>query len=75
MNYDYGDDVVFRMNDAEGKPVEKPGTVVGITVVDNAELAKDLKQPMGAVLYTVEFGDGSDQLVLESSLTPLTDPE
>lgn len=69
MKYDYGDDVVVKAQDQSG--VEKPGTVVGISPVENAEQSRIFAYPIGTVLYTIEFGDGSDALLPEERLEPL----
>ena len=50
MKYDYGDDLIFHGYDANGNVVEKPCTVVGITVVENPRLAETLQRRLGAVL-------------------------
>ena len=68
MKFDYGDEVVLRtMNDA-GNAVEKLCYVVGITPVETDRQAKHFARAIGDVLYTVEFGDGTDLLVLETDL-------
>jgi len=71
MKFDYGDGVVLRIKDEAGKVVEKECEIVGITPVENEEQAKDFKYPVGTVLYTVEFGDGTDALVSEGDLRPV----
>lgn len=38
----------------------EPRVVVGITPVDNEALASAFSYQLGTILYTVEFGDGSD---------------
>ena len=68
MKYDYGDDVVFKTRDETGNVVAKPCTVVGITQVETEEQSRALKSARGSVLYTVEFGDGSDAFVPEEQL-------
>ena len=40
-------------------------TVVGITILDTEEQALALSTPLGGVLYTIVFGDGSDAFVPE----------
>lgn len=71
MKYDYGDDVVFKIKDQIGTITAKSGTVVGITPVENVEQSKAFKHPLGTILYTVEFGDGTDALLSEELLAPL----
>ena len=70
MKFDYGDDVILRSHDASGNLITKPCTVVSITTVDNEEQSRALKALVGSVLYTVEFGDGSDAFVPENQLEP-----
>lgn len=61
--FDYGDSVLLEQPGDTGRSVSEPCAVVGITV-----LAHDVSHPIGTVLCTVEFGDGSDALVPESAL-------
>ena len=68
MKYDYGDDVIIKSRDRTGSVLVKPATVVGITAVDTEEQSRALNFPVGSVLYTVEFGDGSDAFVPEEQL-------
>jgi len=70
MKFDYGDEVVFRTKDDAGSEADKSCSVVGITPIEREEQAEYFKRPVGSVLYTVEFGDGSDALVSESDLLP-----
>lgn len=58
MQHDSGTVVWVR-----GHP--EPGEVVGITMVENATQAAALGYPIGSVLYTVEFGDGSEMFLSE----------
>jgi hypothetical protein len=46
----------------------KPCAVVGITPIETLEQVELFGYPMGTVMYTVEFGDGTDKLVMESDL-------
>jgi hypothetical protein len=71
MKYDYGDEVLFKGIDEGGEAVIKQCSVVGITEVQSQRQAEMLASPIGAVFYTVEFGDGSDRLVSEDVLSPL----
>jgi hypothetical protein len=73
IKFDYGDEVVFRTQDESGASVAKQCSVVGITPVETAAQSIALSHPVGAVLYTVEFGDGSDKLVPEDQLEPMTE--
>ena len=56
MKFDYGETVQLA-----GTP--RSCEVVGITAVESVQEAETLNVPIGTVLYTVEFGDGSDALV------------
>lgn len=71
MKFDYGDEVIFKGVDGTGRPIERPGAVVGITEVQNSKQAETVGYPIGTTLYTLEFGDGSDQLVPEDRLASL----
>jgi hypothetical protein len=68
MRFDYGDEVIIRTKDGSGNVSEKRCAVVGITHVENEEQAAHFKYPIGTVLYTVEFGDGTDALAPEDDL-------
>jgi len=68
MKFDYGDEVVLRTKNDSGSVAENWCAVVGITPVASDEQAIHFKYPVGTVLYTVEFADGSDKLVSESDL-------
>jgi hypothetical protein len=70
MKFDYGDSVILRQTDDSGTTVERPCEIVGITPIETEAHERNFKKPRGTVLYTVEFGDGSDQLVVESDLRP-----
>lgn len=71
MKYDYGDEVLVNAPDPKGSVLARPGTVVGISSIENAEQARALEYPIGTLLYTVEFSDGSDGLIPEDHLAPL----
>jgi hypothetical protein len=71
MKFDYGEEAVARIKDDAGSVIEKRCAVVGITPVENEEQAKHFQRPIGTVLYTVEFGDGTDELVPEADLRPV----
>jgi len=64
MKFDYGDSVQLAAN-------LKPCEIVGITSVESTQQAETFKVPLGTVLYTVEFADGSDALVPEIALKAL----
>jgi len=69
MQFDYGD--LVRVDTADQSHSGRAGSIVGITPVETDEEALHFKSPKGTVLYTVEFGDGSDALIHESSLVAL----
>jgi hypothetical protein len=71
MKFDYGDEVKLRTKDETGTVAEKPCAVVSITTVESDEQARYFKRPVGTILYTVEFSDGTDALVAEADLKPL----
>ena len=50
----------------------EPCAVVGVTPVDNEALASAVNYPLGTILYSVEFADGSDALVPEEHLVAPT---
>ncbi len=71
MPFDYGDTVLVYWP-FESQP-RRGGSVVGVTPVESEGQAALFGFPVGTTLYTVEFADGSDALVPESSLTPTGD--
>ena len=72
MKWTYGDSVQTVVSDGGASPVVRSGAVVGITVVEDARQSELFAYPPGAVLYTVEFSDGSDALIPEAALLPFT---
>ena len=68
MKYDYGDDVVLKTEGLNGVILKKTGTVVGITIVENDNQVPIFGHPIGTILYTVEFGDGSDSMIPEENV-------
>jgi hypothetical protein len=64
MKFNYGDSVQLAVT-------LKPCAVVGITSVESVQQAEAFKVPLGTVLYSVEFADGSDALVPEAALEVL----
>ena len=68
MKYDYGDDVILKTLDESVNVLARPCTVVGITPVETQAQSLALNSPLGSILYTVEFGDGSDAFVPEEQL-------
>jgi hypothetical protein len=68
MKFDYGDEVIAGIKDDARNVVEKRCVIVSITPVETEEQSRHFKRPIGTVLYTVEFGDGSDALVTEGDL-------
>jgi hypothetical protein len=70
MTFDFGDEAVFTTTDETGNIVRRTCTIVGITTVDDERQSAIFRYPSGTVLYTVEFSDGSDLLVVEETLQP-----
>jgi len=68
MKYDYGQAVICKLLPVGGIDTTKLCSVVAITPVETADQAKIFGYPPGTVLYTVEFGDGTDRLVSEDDL-------
>lgn len=71
MRWTYGDEVaVVTANEREAFQT-RPGVVVAITTVESLALSSAVAWPVGTILYTVEFEDGSDALIPEAKLLPL----
>ena len=69
MKFDYGDEVVVTRTDKDGPAsMHLKGSVVAITNVSSESESDVFGYPVGTVLYTVEFADGSDDLLPEESL-------
>lgn len=66
--FDYGQEVRYSPKTDPQLPSERKCIVVGITKVSTEEQSNAIQYPIGTVLYTVEFGDGSDMLVPEANL-------
>jgi len=49
----------------------KPCSVVAITPIEDAKQVEIFGHPLGTIMYTVEFADGTDKLVSESDLTAI----
>jgi hypothetical protein len=71
MNFDYGDRAIAKTKDDTGRVTEQKCVIVGITPIDSEEQAKHFNCPVRTLVYTVEFGDGTDALVLEADLQPM----
>lgn len=69
MKYDYGQAVICALSTAEGIVTMKPCSVVAITPIENSEQVEQFGYSIGTVMYTVEFGDGSDTFVAEQDLS------
>jgi len=70
MKFNYNDVVMVRIKDDTGNIGKKPGWVVCMEPVEieNDEQVRHFGFPIGSVVYTVEFQDGTDALVAESDL-------
>jgi hypothetical protein len=68
MKFDYGDEVWVRSVNDAGSVVETRGVVVSITPVESDGQATHCGHATGSVLYTIEFGDGTDALISEGDL-------
>jgi hypothetical protein len=68
MKYDYGQQVNYSPSSKQDM-VMTPCSVVAITTVDNPKQAEIFGYPQGTVVYTIEFGDGTDKTVSEEELS------
>jgi hypothetical protein len=67
MKYEYGEEVLYTFA-VGGIVTRKRCCVVAITPVETAKQAEVFGYSVGTIMYTVEFGDGSDKLVPEGDL-------
>lgn len=72
MKFVCGDSVQLAITGEDGEALLKSCEAVGITSVESVQQAVAFRVPLGTVLYTVEFGDGSEAFMPESALSPLT---
>lgn len=70
VRFDYGQ-AVLHESLAAGMITTRPGSIVGITPVETPTQVVHFGYPLGTVLYTIEFSDGTDQLVPESELSEM----
>jgi len=68
MKFDNGDEAVLSIKDDTRNVRERLCCIVSITPTESDEQARHFGQRVGDVLYTVEFGDGTDKLVSETDL-------
>jgi hypothetical protein len=66
--YDYGDEVTYKHLHENGSLGSDVCVVVAIAAVETDHQSQHFGHPVGTVLYTVEFGDGSDKLVAEGEI-------
>ena len=71
--YKHGDAIQVKPS-IENKSI-RVASIVGITVVETADMAKHFNASVGTVFYTVEFPDGSDALVPEDFVQLITETE
>ena len=71
MKFDYGQAVLREPPSQKGMVTKRPGSVVGITPVETPAQVEHFGYPLGTVLYTIEYSDGTDQLVPESELSEM----
>ena len=69
MKYDYGQEVLCKVFSEVGIAMTKHGSIVAITSVDTVDQSESFGYPLGTVVYTVEFGDGTDRLIPENELS------
>jgi hypothetical protein len=74
MKYNYRQTLQVRATGSDGTSIAKHCTV-GIRTLDNERQSRHLNYPLGTVLYTVGFGNRSDALVPEESLSLLNDDD
>ncbi len=66
--FTWGDSVLVSGDAEERYRPGQIGSVCGVTEVGSNELAKVLKVPQGSYAYTVEYDDGTDELIPEEYL-------
>ena len=69
MAYDHGDTVLVLGLGSDRKD-EAVGEIVAITEIVTNEQATALGHAVGTIVYTVEFGDGTDADVSSERLKP-----
>jgi hypothetical protein len=71
MRFNYGEEVILKEAGPDGDWAGRSCCVVGIAMVATEDRMQVFGHPAGTNLYTVEFGDGSGQLVPEQKLEPI----
>lgn len=72
--YDYGDSVFYAELDEEGNMTKTYASVIWVTQVETEADSKHFNKPIGAVLYNIEFDDGSmKEFIPEDKLEPYTE--
>jgi hypothetical protein len=68
MKFTWGDEVKVKADAPEKYRPNEFGAVVGITEINNDVLSNYTNLPLGTITYTVEYIDGTDQLIPEECL-------
>ena len=66
--FTWGDEVKIKKLDGNGKEIDVYAAVVGITPIETEQQSTHFKAPIGSTFCLVEYGDGSDELILEDKL-------
>jgi hypothetical protein len=68
VKFDYGQSVLHKITSQQGIGTTRVGSVVGVTQVETTEQSEHFGRPLGTVLYTIEYSDGTYQSVAEGDL-------
>jgi len=71
MKFDYGDHVVVTRTEGSGRVVQRTCAIVGITPVVTEKQSQKFGYPVGTIMYTVEFGDGTNANFSGNDLTSI----
>jgi hypothetical protein len=60
MKYTWGDTVEIESNAPDKYKKFNLGEIVGYFIIEDEQNSNQFNLPIGTILYTIEFGDGTD---------------
>jgi hypothetical protein len=67
MAFNYGQEVIYKPQEI-GSTEPAKCSIVSITPIETVEQSEAFGFPQGTIMYTIEFGDGTDKLVPQNEL-------
>jgi 5-methylcytosine-specific restriction endonuclease McrBC GTP-binding regulatory subunit McrB len=66
--FNYGDSIKIQSTAPKKYHPGNYASVVSMRIIDSIEVEKNFNEPIGSILYHVEFGDGSSMEIPEKYL-------